>query len=164
MPVAADLVADLARVLLDEERARAGIREALRRQADLLRQLRVLGVTVTSVAHRLAVARGEALPVAGRLRLARRLRKRAERETARRLDLAQAVGLITPATPPSGWAITPVQKEDHMPQILKRTVTVEEFVDADIEEKDEDQEEQESEESDDADEEPTKRKRTSRAR
>lgn len=122
---AATLLDDLAKALLDMERAKVDVRAAARRQAELLCQLRRLGVPATRVAQRIAASRGEVLPVAERLRFARCLRKRAERETARRADLPGAHGLEhQPAAPLDRVAISPPDpKEPVMPQILKRTVT-----------------------------------------
>lgn len=139
------LLDDLAQALLDEEQARAEVRAALARQADLLGQLRGAGLPATRVAHRLAASRGVALGLADRLRLARRLRKRAERETSRRADLAGAHGLSGSATSPWEQAMSANQKEDPMPQLVKRTVTVEEYLEEErtdlegVEEDDEDE-------------------------
>lgn len=134
MPPATTLLDDLAQALLDEERARSEVRAALGRQAALLCQLRSLGVPATKVAQRIAAHRGQVLPVADRLRFARCLRKRAERETARRADLPGAHGLQHSPTAPSDQAAIspPVPKENTMPQILKRTTTTtEEFIQPD---------------------------------
>ena len=145
MPVAADyLLAALADALLDEEKARSSVRAALRRQADLLQQLQRLGLPATRVAHRLGAARGEALSPGDRQRVARRLRKRAERETTRRAEHSGAHGLTASAISPSDRAITPDQKETPMAKLVKRTVT-EEFIEEQPEEHDEDLEEEEAE-------------------
>jgi len=141
---AAALLDSLAHALLDEVRARGEVRAALARQAQFLRQLRDLGLPATRVAQRVAASRGVALGLADRLRLARRLRKRAERETSRRADLAGAHGRSGAAASPWIQAMSADQKEDPMPQLVKRTVTVEEYLEEEktdlesVEEDDED--------------------------
>jgi hypothetical protein len=127
---ASALLDSLAHALLDEERARAMVRDARRRQAGLLQQLRRLGQPATRVAHALGAARGEALSVADRQRVARRLRKRAARETARLADLPSTHGHLTPPAPPSDRALPPTSKERDMQKLVKRT-TVEEYVESD---------------------------------
>jgi len=148
MPAAALLDA-LAVALLAEEHARGEVRAALAQQADLLRQLRALGLPATRVAHRVAASRGISLPISDRQRLARRLRKRAERETARRADLAGSHGLTPSATSSWSWALTPQQQEEVMPKLVKRTV-VEEYV----EEKDDQEVEEDDAEGDEEEDEP----------
>lgn len=158
-----ELVAKLAQALLEEEGARKAVREALRCQALLLGQLRREGVTTTTIAHRLAAARGMALPVADRIRLARRLRKRAERETARRAEEMCPSGQTASATSTSAWAFPPHCQEDAMSKLVKRTV-VEEYEEQPSEEVEESIEETEDEPAEDDDERPAQRRRKSAAR
>lgn len=155
-----DLLEALAHSLLDEERARGEVRAALTRQADLLRQLRARGLPATWVAHRVAASRGASLQVSDRLRLARRLRKRAERETSRRADLVGSHGLTPSPTSSWSWAISPPQQEEAMPKLVKRTV-VEEFVEEkDDQEIDEVEEEIDEEAGDDEEPEGTPARRS----
>jgi len=96
-----ELLEALASALLDEERARAAVREARVRQASALRQLQADGMTWSVIAHRVSRTQGRVLPVHERLRLAERLRKRA---CARKLvpaDLAAAPGATASAKLPS---------------------------------------------------------------
>ena len=144
----ADLLDDLARALLDEERAREEVRQAMARQATALGRLRDLGVPATRVVQRVAATHGMALAVGDRLTIARRLRKRAERETSRRAELRRPHGLTASAAAPSERAIPPELKEHPMPKLVKRTVT-EEF----IEEKDDDRDDVEEDEPESDDEE-----------
>jgi hypothetical protein len=149
MERAADLVADLARALLDEEHARAELRATLDRQADLLHQLRAEGLTLPVVAGRVLRCRGLVLPITQRLKVAERLRKRAARRTTRPLDLVGAHGLDPTPASLCGRAITPEEQEVDMARIVKKTTTVTtEYVEP--EEPDEDQEV----ETDEAEEEP----------
>lgn len=74
-----DMIAELVLALLDEESAREKAGDARAKQAELLRSLRDHGLRLTAVAHRVSRARGWLLPVADRIRLAERLRKRAAR-------------------------------------------------------------------------------------
>jgi len=157
---AADLLAALAEALLDEERARGQVRSALARQADILRQLRVLGLPDSTVAHRVASAQGITLPLAERLRMAERLRKRRSRRTGRPVDLAGADGLTPSATSSLSWAITPPQQEEAMAKLVKRTIT-EEYV----EEKDQDPDEvEEGAEEEEDGEEPGEEEKPAKAR
>lgn len=158
MAYPASLLDALAQALLGEERARAEVRAALARQADLLRQLRGLGLPATRVAHRVAASWGVSLSVSDRLRLARRLRKRAERETSRRADLAGAHGLAPSPTSSWSWAITPSQ-EEVMAKLVKRTIT-EEYV----EEKVQDLDEVEEDDGDEGDEESHVEEKPAKAR
>ena len=148
----AALLDGLAQALLDEERARSSVREAMCRQADLLRQLRNLGLPATRVAHRVAAAGGTALPLADRLRLAARLRKRAWRGTTRPADLARAGGLPAIPASPSDRAMTPNTKETNMPKLIKRTV-VEEYIEDDVKNSEADEESEVEEQEGDGEEE-----------
>ncbi len=139
----AALVADLVKALLDEEAARREVRATLGRQAALLGELRGLGLPATRVAHRVAATRGLVLSLSDRLRLAGRLRKRAQRATACRADLAGAHGQTDPAVSPSEWALTPDDNESIMAKLVKRTIT-EEYEEKD-QERDEDETEEEAE-------------------
>jgi hypothetical protein len=138
-----DPLAALVEALLAEDGARREVRGALREQARLLRELRALGLPTTIVAHRVAVARGIALPIEERVRLANRLRKRAWRGTRGPTDLPGLDGLTPIAASPSDRALPPQRKEENMGKLIKRTIT-EEFV----EEPDTEAEEQEAEEAD----------------
>ena len=156
MSAAHALLDDLAQALLDEERARAEVQAAVGRQADLLRDLRRLGVPATRVAQKVASSLGHPLPVGDRLRLARRLRKRAERETARRADLVAPSGHLVIAASPSDRALPPQPEEENvMPKLIKRTV-VEEYVEDEAKdaERDEDADDQEEDEEEDGADEP----------
>ena len=143
------LVADLAAALDDERGARAEVRAALRRQADLLRHLQAAGLPATLVVYRLGVVRGVALGPVDRQRIARRLRKRAERETGRRSDLARPHGPLAGAVLPSDRAHAPTDKEPHMPaRLIKKTTTVEEYEDElELEDEEHDGEEQDVEDN-----------------
>jgi len=150
-PKQADLVADLAAAQDDERQGRAQIRAAIRRQAELLRQLQAAGLPVTWVVHRLGAARGEALSPRDRQRIACRLRKRAERETQRRVDLSGSYGLQSVATPSSDRVLPPTDEESIMPKLVKRTVVTEtEEFEAEEEEQDEVESEDEVAEEEDA--------------
>ena len=138
MGPAADHLTELAQALLDEERARDEVRAVLNRQADLLRLLRSEGMTLPEVAHRVVRARGLVLPIAERLRLAERLRKRVSRRTTRPPNLAGSHGLPPTSIAPSDRALTPDHQESNMAKLVKRTIT-EEFIES--KKPDEDQDE-----------------------
>jgi len=159
------LVDRLVRVLLAEEEARRAVREALREQAELLRELRAAGLPASRVAQRVALARGIVLPVRDRLRLAERLRKRAWRGTHRPRDLAAAHGLALAADSHSEGAIKPTNDlESNMGKLIKRTITEEYLEDEDREEEERDQEDgAEAEEAED-DDEPAPRRRAKASR
>jgi hypothetical protein len=129
----ADLIDALARALRDEEQARAEVRRAMSQQAILIRQLRAAGLDSSRVAHRVAVARGVALSVGDRRRLAERLRGRARRWTVRPVDSGWAPGNGPLAGSPSDErAIVPAQEEEDMAKrMIRRTTTIEEIVDPD---------------------------------
>jgi len=140
MGPATDHLAELAQALRDEERARDEVRAVLNRQADLLRLLRSEGMTLPEVAHRVVRARGLVLPIAERLRLAERLRKRVSRRTTRPPNLAGSHGPAPSSIAPSDRALTPDHEEIDMPRIVKRTTVTEEYLDRDKLPEDEDQE------------------------
>lgn len=148
-----------------EEEARTALRHAMADQARLLAELRRMGVPTTAVAHRLSAAQGVALQIADRLRLARCLRKRAQRETRRRAELGPIPGSRAVARPGSDRRATTPATEGEMPKIVKRTVTTtEEYMDdrdlAGLESEDDDAESQESDDGDEAEpDEQSERKR-----
>lgn len=156
---AASLLDALTEALLAEERARGEVRTALAHQAELLRHLRALGLPATRVAHRVAASQGVALPIGDRQRFARRLRKRAERETARRAGMAGFHGLTASPTSSWSWAISPPQQEEVMPKLVKRTIT-EEYV----EEKDQDLDEVEDGAEEEDGDEPDEEEKPAKAR
>ncbi len=160
-----ELVAALLEVLVGEERARGEVRKALHRQAALLAELRSLGLPTTRVAHRLAFARGVPLSIGERLRLARRLRKRALRETRRPPILAASSGLPPlPTSPLDHRALTPGDEETNVAKLVKRTIT-EEYLDEDAPEaalEEEDDTDGQDDTEEDVDEEPAPKKRSSR--
>jgi hypothetical protein len=163
MASAAGLVDRLVAALLEEEEARRAVRDALREQAELLRELRAAGLPASRVAHRVALARGLVLKIEERQRFAARLRQRLSRVTRRHGDLAGPHGLGPTAGSGFGRAIMPEEDAD-MPKLVKRTV-VEEFVEPDDrDEHDEDEiDEDEIEEAED-DDVPASRRRAKASR
>jgi hypothetical protein len=157
------LIERLVLALRAEEQTRSALRDALREQGRILRELRATGLPATTVAHRIAAARGIVLPVRDRLRLAERLRKRAWRGTGRPTDLAGAHGQPSAEDPRSDRAITPDHKESNVGKLIKRTIT-EEY----LEDEEGDEEEQDEAEDDEAEEEvedePAPRRRTKASR
>jgi hypothetical protein len=155
----------LAAAMRAEEEARTAVRHAMADQARLLAQLRILGVPATAVAHRLGTARGVALPIQERLRLARRMRKRAQRETRRRAELGRLPGSPAVAgSPSSRRALMPVNQEGNaMAKLVKRVITEEYIDNRDLGDLDEDREEeaddQEGEDGDSDEEREHKRRR-----
>lgn len=149
--LAATLIDQLARSLLAEEEARRSVRDALREQATLLRELRGEGLALGRIAHRLGRALGHALSVRERLRLAERLRKRAARaRTDRPPDLAVTHGQPPIVDARSDRALMP-EKESTMPKKLIRRTVVEEFT-QDIDDF-EDQDHEQDDEDEDGDDE-----------
>jgi hypothetical protein len=159
----ASLLEQLVRSLLTEEQTRSALRNALREQGRILRELRATGLPTTTVAHRISAARGIVLPVRDRLRLAERLRKRAWRGTHRPVDLASAHGQVLTVDPRSDRALTPDHEESNMGKLIKRTIT-EEY----LEDEEGDEEEQDEAEDDETEEEvedePAPRRRTKASR
>ncbi len=82
-----------------ERRAREELREALGAQAQVLRELREVGVPASRVAHRIARALGIVLPIDARRRLAATLRKRRSRALRRGTD-GHGDPVAAPATRP----------------------------------------------------------------
>jgi hypothetical protein len=164
VPTAATALVDrLVAALLDEEQGRRAVHEALTEQGSLLRELRAAGVPATRVAHRILAARGVALPVRDRLRLAERLRKRAWR-TLRPVDLAASHGQPRLAGPRSDRALTPGKEDVMAGKIVKRTTTtVEEFEDEDGDEEVEEDGDEVEEEAE-AEDEPAPRRRAKASR
>ena len=156
------LVDRLVLALRAEEQTRSALRDALREQGRILRELRATGLPATTVAHRIAAARGIALPVHDRLRLAERLRKRAWRGTHRPVDLAGPHGQPSATDPRSDRAITPDHKESNVGKLIKRTITEEYLEDDEGDEEEQEAEDDETEEE--VDEEPAPRRRTKASR
>lgn len=149
---------DLLAALRDEESARAALRDALRRQAVALRELRRAGMVTSTIAAKVAKARGETLDLRHRLMLAERLRKRAWRGTHRPVDHAVADGQSPTPPPRSDRAMVPFYEEQVMPKLVKKTTVTEEFVEPDDQEVE--SETDETEEQDDEEEtEPTPSRR-----
>jgi len=123
---APELIAEL-RDALDEERvARQTVRQSLHRQAVALARLKEAGMPATAVVARLVRLEGLSLSVEQRLRLAGKLRKRAQRETrcptffkATHRDVDESVLHSQPQ---------PQRETDMAKKLVKRTITTEEFV------------------------------------
>lgn len=136
-PREGDAMERLSRALVDEDAARAAMRDARQAQAAVLVELRALGVPSTIAVHRIARMHGTALDVGARLRLAECLRKRAQRRTHCPAELAGPHRHLATLERPSDRALTPQRKEDDMKQrLVKRTVTTEEFIEKDEENED----------------------------
>jgi len=164
MSAAADHLAQLAQALLDEERARAEVRSAVHRQAVALRELRALGLPASTVAYRVAHARGLVLALPDRLRLAARLRKRAWRGTRCPDEVALSHGPALRTAPPCDRALPPESQENEMPRVVKRTTVTEEFLDPESTDEEQDEVEEDVDEAEDAEEEPESAAPTPRRR
>ena len=154
-------LADLLVALRDEDSARAALRDALHRQAVALWELRRAGMVTSTIAAKVAKARGETLDLRHRLKLAERLRKRAWRGTHRPVDHAVADGQSPIRTPPSDRAMVPINEEQIMPKLVKKTTVTEEYVEPDDNDEIEDAEADVEDEAEESEEEPapTRRRR-----
>jgi len=164
---ATDHLADLVQALLAEEKARGEVREAVHRQALALRELRQLGMPASTVAHRVAHARGLVLALPDRLRLAERLRKRRWRGTRCPDEVVVSHGPGVVAAPPCDRALQPEHQESNMGKLVKKTVTVEEYLDPESPDDEQDEVEEDVDEAEDVEEEsassePTPRRRRRR--
>lgn len=164
------LIERLAAGLREEEGARARRQAALAAQAHALRELREAGVSSSRIAHRVARALGLALSLDARRRLAAALRKRCQR--------ARHLVTSCPGNPVASASARPIadlgsrratepRKDDPMSKLIRKTVTVEEYLDEEAlgaadEVEDEEVEEDDAEAEGDADEDPAPKKRTAR--
>jgi hypothetical protein len=156
------LIERLVRALRAEEAARRLVAAVVRRQARLLRDLGDLGMPASTVAHRVAAAQGISLPLDERLRFGARLRKRRWRGTRGPGDLRGPHRHLRPAASPCDRALPPVNREEIMAHLIRRTVEEVYAAEAeDFEKLDEvdDAEVEEEEGVDEEDDRPAKRKR-----
>jgi len=144
-----DRLAELEAAFRAERDARDRLREAMRAQGEILRDLRAGGVASTIIAVRVARILGLPLGVESRKRIAAMLRSR----TRRHSFLPRVDG----DNESSGVPLAVLAgKEISMPKLLKRTVVTEEFVesagDSDVEAEEEESDESNETEEDDVDE------------
>lgn len=156
--VPAEIAADLADAVNAECAARTALRNAVRRQSDLMRRLREGGVRLTDAVIPVARALGEAATPAFRRRLAARLRKRAEREDSRPRDLPGA-------SPRDDSALLRVEQRKEATamaektKLVRRTITEEVYASPDVDPEIDADEDDEVEDESDEDDEPSRKKR-----